>query len=114
MRTASLTLRNPKSYAQISAQDDDRSAGCIFPTRIGLPRGTALVRILFQGPRPSHELTTSFTAFFGFSSTTLRPGFRSPRENASCNYRPGSLSTKELNKVPVPAPAPLAPLRPTS
>lgn len=36
-------------------------------------------------PDPAPKLTTSFTAFFGPSSTTLRPGFRSPRENASCN-----------------------------
>lgn len=53
------------------------------------------VFVLISRPRTpdlAPELTTSFTAFFGPSSTTLRPGFRSPRENASCNYRARSAS----------------------
>lgn len=55
--------------------------------------------------RPAPELTTSFTAFFGPSNTTLRPGFKSPRENASCNYRHDRQSVPE-NEDPSPVRSP--------
>ncbi|CAI9180361.1 unnamed protein product [Rangifer tarandus platyrhynchus] len=39
----------------------------------------------------------SFMAFFGPSSTTLRPGFRSPQENTSCN----SICDKRVIRIEV-------------
>lgn len=71
--------------------------------------------VLISRPRTpdlAPELTTSFTAFFGPSSTTFRPGFRSPRENASCNCRTRS-AVSNRGVRPSPAPSPPARLTPT-
>lgn len=78
---------------RVAAPPDNAQAASFPGQELSHPSVTVpCAQLTPQHPDSAPELTTSFTAFFGPSSTTLRPGFRSPRENASCNCRARSAS----------------------